>query len=106
MVNAAPPYPEVVRALDEWLGQPAESLIWCSWGNYDRHHIQAESEAHGIAPRFLSCPHLNLKRIWRRSTGQKKRRGLAGGWASPTRRFEGGRHGVWVAAGSSWGLQP
>ena len=92
MVNAAPPYPEVVRALDEWLGQPEESLIWCSWGNYDRHHIQAESEAHGIAPRFLSCPHLNLKRIWRRSTGQKKKTGLASALAFHNLAFEGRPH--------------
>src|SRR5690554_4338728 len=66
--------------------------IWCSWGNYDRHHIQAESEAHGIAPRFLSCPHLNLKRIWRRSTGQKKKTGLASALAFHNLAFEGRPH--------------
>jgi len=92
MVNAAPPYPEVIYALDDWLGQPAESLVWCSWGNYDRHHIQAESETHGIAPRFLACPHLNLKRIWRRSTGQKKKTGLARALAFHDLAFEGRPH--------------
>lgn len=91
-VNAAPPYPEVVRALDDWLGQPAGSLVWCSWGNYDRHHIQSESEVHGIAPRFLTCPHLNLKRIWRRSTGQKKNTGLASALAFHDLAFEGRAH--------------
>ncbi|RBP27910.1 inhibitor of KinA sporulation pathway (predicted exonuclease) [Marinobacter pelagius] len=92
MVNAAQVYPEVVRALDSWLGQPAESLVWCSWGNYDRHHIQAESEAQSIAPRFLSCPHLNLKRIWRRSTRQKKKTGLASALAFHNLAFEGRPH--------------
>jgi|GEM_PF-2141393 len=89
MVNAAPIYPEVVRALDGWLGHPAESLVWCSWGNYDRHQIEAESDTHDIAPRFLACPHLNLKRIWRRSTGQKKRTGLASALAFHDLAFEG-----------------
>ena len=92
MINAAPPYLEVVRALDEWLGQPAESLVWCSWGNYDWHHIRAESEAHGISPGFMAWPHLHLKRIWRRSTGQKKKTGLASALAFHNLAFEGRPH--------------
>jgi len=92
VINAAPPYLEVVRALDEWLGQPAESLVWCSWGNYDWHHIRAESEAHGISPGFMAWPHLHLKRIWRRSTGQKKKTGLASALAFHNLAFEGRPH--------------
>lgn len=92
MVDAAPTYSEVVRTLDELLGQPAESLVWCSWGNYDRYQIQAESEAEGIAPAFMAWPHLNLKRLWRRSTGQKKKTGLASALAFHNLAFEGRPH--------------
>lgn len=92
MVNQSPVYLDVVEALDMWLGSRANDFIWCSWGNYDRLHIQAESEEHGLSPAFMNYPHLNLKRIWRRTTGQKKKNGLAHALAFHDLEFEGQHH--------------
>ncbi|MBQ0747389.1 MAG: exonuclease domain-containing protein [Marinobacter sp.] len=76
MINTAPAFPEVCQLIDAWLGQPHEDFIWCSWGNYDRLHIQADGEKHGAFPVIMKYPHLNLKRIWRRTTGQKRKNGM------------------------------
>jgi len=92
MVDEASIYPDVVSALNNWLGTPEESLIWCSWGNYDRLHILAESEKHGLLPSFMAYPHLNLKRIWRLSTGQKKKNGLSNALIYHNLAFEGRQH--------------
>ncbi|WP_250088287.1 3'-5' exonuclease [Marinobacter sp. ATCH36] len=92
MIDEAPPFPAVVQALDDWLGSLSEDFIWCSWGNYDRLHVLAESQKHGHTPRFMAYPHLNLKRIWRRTTGQKKKNGLAHALAFHKLDFEGRHH--------------
>lgn len=76
MIKAAPLFPTACRMIDAWLGQPHDDFIWCSWGNYDRLHIQAESTKHGAHPMIMNYPHLNLKRIWRRTTGQKRKNGM------------------------------
>lgn len=92
MVDDAPAFPEVVRELDAWLGELTESFIWCSWGNYDRLHILADSTKHNVAPGFRLAPHLNLKRIWRRTTGQKRKNGLAHALAYHHLEFKGHHH--------------
>lgn len=92
MVDEAPPFADVIGLLDEWLGTPADSFIWCSWGNYDRLHILADSAKHGHIPGFMTYPHLNLKRIWRRTTGQKRMNGLAHALDYHQLDFEGHHH--------------
>lgn len=92
MVDDALTFPEVVRQLDDWLGELTESFIWCSWGNYDRLHILADSAKHGISPDFMSAPHLNLKRIWRRTTGRRRKNGLAHALAYHQLTFLGHHH--------------
>jgi len=52
----------------------------------DRPHILADSEKHGVFPAMMNHPHqnqnlnlnpnLNLKRIWHRTTGQKRKNGM------------------------------
>lgn len=92
MVDEAPCFPEAVQALDAWLGSPPDDFIWCSWGNYDRLHVLADSEKHGCTPGFMAYPHLNLKRVWRRTTGQKRKNGLAHALAYHELGFEGHHH--------------
>jgi inhibitor of KinA sporulation pathway (predicted exonuclease) len=92
MVDEAPRFPEAVQALDAWLGSPPDDFIWCSWGNYDRLHVLADSEKHGRTLAFMTYPHLNLKRIWRRTTGQKRTNGLAHALAYHELNFEGHHH--------------
>ena len=92
MVEAAPDYSGATRQLDSWSGDLSGAFIWCSWGNYDRLHILADSAKHGCAPALLKYPHLNLKRIWRRSTGQKRKNGLAHALRYHHLGFEGHHH--------------
>ena len=92
MIDAAPPYSEACKMLDAWLGRPHEHFIWCSWGNYDRLHIQASEQEHGAAPAFLRTPHLNLKRIWRRTTGQKRKNGMIHALAFHGLKIDGRLH--------------
>jgi inhibitor of KinA sporulation pathway (predicted exonuclease) len=77
MVDAAPVFSEACHLINVWLGQPHEDFLWCSWGNYDRLHIQADGEKHRVFPSLMNYPHLNLKRLWRRTTGQKRKNGMA-----------------------------
>ncbi len=92
MVDEAPTYAEAIQEMNSWLCQPAADFTWCSWGNYDRLHVEAQSEQLDVSPTVLGYPHLNLKRIWRRTTGQKKKNGLANALAFHGLAFEGAHH--------------
>lgn len=92
MVDSAPAFSEAVRALNAWLGEPAKSFIWCSWGNYDLLHVLAQCQQTGASAAVLGYPHLNLKRLWRRSTGQRKKTGLMNALAYHGLNFEGQHH--------------
>jgi len=92
MVDAAPTFPEAIAAMDDWQGDLPDDFIWCSWGNYDRLHLEAQSLLDGAQPAILARPHLNLKRIWRRTTGHKRKNGLASALAFHNLAFEGSHH--------------
>jgi inhibitor of KinA sporulation pathway (predicted exonuclease) len=92
MVSEAPAFSEAAQALNAWLGDLPRNFVWCSWGNYDRLHFETQSEREGVSPSILSYPHLNLKRIWRRTTGQKKKNGLASALAFHNLDFVGCQH--------------
>lgn len=92
MVDQAPAFPEAVAALNDWLGKPPDGFVWCSWGNYDRRHIAEQCRQEGVAATVMDYPHLNLKRIWRRATGQKRKNGLANAMAFHGLDFEGRLH--------------
>lgn len=92
MVDAAPTLPEAIEAMNAWLGDLPDDFIWCSWGNYDRLHLEAQCQLDGTWPIILAHPHLNLKRIWRRTTGQKRKNGFANALAFHGLEFEGHHH--------------
>lgn len=92
MVDEAPDFRGAVKLLNEWLGSPSEDFVWCSWGNYDRLHLLAQSQVDGARPLLLAYPHMNLKRLWRRTTGQKKKTGLSSALAFQDLTFEGNHH--------------
>ena len=92
MADEAPALSEAIEAMNAWLGDLPDGFIWCSWGNYDRLHLEAQSQMDGACPVILARPHLNLKRIWRRTTGQKKKNGLASALAFHDLAFEGSHH--------------
>ena len=92
MVDAAPMLPEAIEAMNAWLGDLPDDFIWCSWGNYDRLHLEVQSQLDGAWPVILARPHLNLKRIWRRTTGHKRKNGFANALAFHGLEFEGHHH--------------
>lgn len=92
MVDEAPAFPGAVQAMNAWLGDLPDDFIWCSWGNYDRLHLEAQSLLDGAQPAILARPHLNLKRIWRRTTGQKRKNGFTNALAFHGLEFEGHHH--------------
>lgn len=92
MVDEAPAFPGAVQAMNTWLGDLPDDFIWCSWGNYDRLHLEAQCQLDGAWPIILAHPHLNLKRIWRRTTGQKRKNGFANALAFHGLEFEGHHH--------------
>jgi inhibitor of KinA sporulation pathway (predicted exonuclease) len=92
MVVEAPDFPRAIQLLNEWLGSPSEDFLWCSWGNYDRLHLLAQSQLDDARPLPLNYPHLNLKRLWRRTTGLKKKTGLSSALAFHDLTFEGNHH--------------
>ena len=92
MVDEAPAFPGAVQAMNAWLGDLPDDFIWCSWGNYDRLHLGAQSQLDDAWPVILARPHLNLKRIWRRTTGQKRKNGFAHALAFHDLAFEGSHH--------------
>lgn len=91
-VDEAPAFPGAIQAMNAWLGDLPDDFIWCSWGNYDRLHLETQSQEHDARPAVLAFPHLNLKRIWRRTTGQKRTNGFAHALAFHDLDFEGHHH--------------
>ncbi|PCC99035.1 exonuclease [Halopseudomonas pelagia] len=92
MVDTALTFPEAIQKLNFWLGQPTKDFIWCSWGNYDLKHLTAQNDRSGPEAFILNYPHLNLKRLWRRTTGQRKKTGLTNAMAFHDLVFEGNHH--------------
>jgi inhibitor of KinA sporulation pathway (predicted exonuclease) len=92
MVDAAPLFTEVVPEIDAWLRQWPDLTYWTSWGNYDRRHIEAQSMREGVMPGFMRLPHLNLKTIWKNTTGERKRNGLGSALKYHNLAFEGRPH--------------
>ncbi|MEL7038248.1 MAG: 3'-5' exonuclease [Cyanobacteria bacterium J06592_8] len=76
-VNQAPAYPEAVHNFTAWLSQYSDSqIIWGSWGDYDRKQFEQDSQFHHL-PFPLGYPHINLKKMFTKSQGLKKRYGMA-----------------------------
>jgi inhibitor of KinA sporulation pathway (predicted exonuclease) len=92
MLEDAPLFPEVASAIDRWITKSQDDLVWVSWGNYDLHQLVVEREKHGTGPAFLNGHHLNLRKIWRRTTGQRKRNSLFDALAHHNLTFEGQQH--------------
>jgi len=92
MVDATPLFTAVVPEIDAWLSQWPGLTYWASWGNYDRRHIEAQSMREGVMPDFMRLLHLNLKTIWKNTTGERKRNGLGSALKYHNLAFEGQPH--------------
>ncbi|MBV0932936.1 3'-5' exonuclease [Marinobacterium weihaiense] len=92
MVDRAPVYVAAMGELNSWLSTLPPVDCWASWGNYDRRHLVAQSRREGVSPDVLALPHLNLKTLWKRTTGQRKRNGLSWALQYHHLEFEGQLH--------------
>lgn len=92
MVDNAQTLPSVVGQMNDWLDGAEPDLLWCSWGNYDRNHLAAQCALDNVDSRLLHLPHLNLKRLWRLTTKQRKKTSLASAMAFHELTFNGQPH--------------
>lgn len=73
-VDQAPTFPAALEELcHRMIG---EGVLFCSWGDFDRHQFRYNCEYHGIAYPF-GKEHLNLKRAFSEAQGTKRRLGMA-----------------------------
>lgn len=88
-IDTAPSYGEAIALLDEWVSQ--RPGIWGSWGNYDFRQFMAEERRIPSGSTFLDMQHVNLKKVWRKTTGAA-RTGLLGALEFHQMQFEGVHH--------------
>lgn len=69
-VDAAEPFPVAAGRLAAF----GRSALFCSWGNYDRNQLAADSARHGIAPP-LGPAHWNLKEAFSQARTSRRRFG-------------------------------
>ena len=69
-VDEAPCYGHAMHQLDEWMAQ--RHAIWGSWGNFDHRMFASMEQRYQTNSRFLSMPHVNLKRPWKQTTGARR----------------------------------
>jgi inhibitor of KinA sporulation pathway (predicted exonuclease) len=65
---------------------------WCSWGNYDKNQLLAETERHGVSPNFLMLPHHNLKKMWAKGKSTYRNIGPKGALEYHGLQFDGNYH--------------
>ncbi|MDV6316694.1 3'-5' exonuclease [Idiomarina sp. HP20-50] len=90
-VDSAPVYQNVVSEINQWL-ESYNLSAWGSWGNYDKNQINAEFRRHGLAPEFLSRPHINIKQQWRQGKVSSRNAGLDNALQYHGFSFEGTHH--------------
>ncbi|MGB3533810.1 MAG: 3'-5' exonuclease [Microcoleaceae cyanobacterium] len=74
-VDSAPSYPEAVNLLQSWF-KVYKPLCWGSWGDYDRHQFQQDSDFNHV--NFpIGCYHFNLKKLFSKNQNLNGRYGMA-----------------------------
>jgi len=89
-VEAAPLFPEAIRALAHWL-MPHPTPVFASWGAYDKNQLDQDAHHHGIRLP-LAGDHVNLKQAFSDRLGVTKRYGMAGALAKRGIPLEGTHH--------------
>ena len=92
MVDNAPPLKEVIDQMNAWLEGTETVALWGSWGNYDLNQLTVQCALDNADSQLLNLPHLNLKKLWRRTTRQRKKTSLAYALAYHELAFDGQPH--------------
>lgn len=69
-VNSAHDFPVACQIFSRWLNR-YKNYVFCSWGNYDRNHLAADSAYHH-AENPISAKHVNLKSLFAKQMKVKK----------------------------------
>ena len=89
-VDVAPVFPQACEMMKGWMADFPDALF-CSWGNYDRNQFVTDCNFHGIEYPF-GAEHINLKAQFSKSSGPRKRVGIAGALKYLGLEFEGTHH--------------
>jgi inhibitor of KinA sporulation pathway (predicted exonuclease) len=92
MVDNAPPLKEAIDQMNAWLESTETVAIWGSWGNYDLNHLTEQCALDNAESQLLNLPHLNLRKLWRRTTRQRRKTSLAHALAYHDLEFDGQPH--------------
>ena len=87
-VDGAPAFPEAIAALRAWM-VPFGTVLFCSWGDYDRKQLEQDCAQHGLP--YPMAEHLNLKVAFAEARGHKKK-GVAGALKTVGLEFQGTHH--------------
>jgi len=88
-VDAAPLFPEAVGRVGAMIG--ARRVLFCSWGDYDRHQLAQDAAYHRIEVSWARH-HLNLKKHFTERLGLPKKLGMDGALAHAGLALEGLHH--------------
>ena len=89
-VAAAQRFPEVAKSLKQWLYR-YRSVIFCSWGDYDRRQFEQDCAFHKV-PNPMPGTHVNLKKLFSTSLGISKKMGMAGALQHVGLEIQGTHH--------------
>ena len=90
-VDAAEPYGTAIDSYKQWLAGHTNIAAWASWGNYDKGQFEQDCRRHNAGDPHAGLPHLNLKNLFAKATGQK-RMGLGRAIKYVDATFEGRAH--------------
>jgi 3'-5' exoribonuclease 1 len=89
-VDHAPAYHPLAAQLQAWLDGFGR-VIFCSWGNYDRHQFVQDCAYHGVLYP-LPAQHLNVKARFAKSRGLRKMPGMKRALEQVSIELEGTHH--------------
>lgn len=91
MVDSAPRYEEAVNLVSARL-KSYEIECWLSWGEYDRNHLISHQARSGVSPSFLVSTYINLKDVYRRFKGSRRKADAHRALAKCGMVWEGSQH--------------
>lgn len=89
-VDSARLFPEVFSEFLKWAGDP-DSLIFCSWGDFDWKQIGQDCKRHGV-DNWLPSEKMNLKTEFSHKLNVSRRYGMAKALVKCGIRLEGTHH--------------
>ncbi len=71
-IDSADPFPSVVQAFRDWIG---EAYLLCSWGLYDKNQFNHDCKLHGLSSDWVK-QHISLKHQYPDIRGEGNKMGM------------------------------